>query len=94
MAKSRNTQPDDDGDEMGEIIAEKAVYRAYPITGDLLDDGIENGHLREIPTASGGRFFLVAEIEDYIEMLHQPRQRRGAATNPEDEVTDETVEEE
>lgn len=83
-------------EEDQDIISERNLYRSYPVTSDDVEEAIECEKLQVIHSASGGRFFKVAEIEQWVGTEDSeseaeepaPTRRRASARNP--EVEDET----
>jgi len=55
-----------DRDGADDIISERNLYRTYPVTIDEVEDAIDSDVLQVVHSASGGRFFRVAQVEAWV----------------------------
>lgn len=59
--------------QRGTIIAERNLYKSYPLTEKIVDDAVQAGALKPIRSVSGGRFFTVVEVEEYVDSLNSKK---------------------
>lgn len=99
MPTNPTTNNHEDEDD---IVAERHLYRDYPLTRDMLEDAIEDGTVRPIYTSNGARFFRVGEVDALVEAMNEegadapprgrrnPRGRAEEADEPSDNEDGET----